>query len=702
MGNKQRKYLAELKIVGMLVTAFYLIVFTLLPCYAQKTSADILNELHQDIDRHQKRIDLFDKTEDATVKLTGEERTSEATMTYLQLPDQIQLNIRMDKLETDIQKAKMLRKLIELMTGISEENYLRYNGYHRFFEAILKTQTENQPELLMPYMSNHLEEMLKVVPFYENKQVAPLFFNEAADRSPRLLMQAYKEFEYQSYAKDVIARAINNDPDYVKNYLGTYSSLYFYVKNTTLPVAVTIRDIFSTQGSVSGAFVLSHAIAAGKISIQDAHDLAKDDTTYFKFMLNYRTSAGALGIFSVDHELEHIALKWIREINELHDETQEEVRFAVARGKSSEMLYAMMVYTEDEIFTSTFLGLFKQMMRRNGKMSSYEFLHGVNWLKFRNFLKMCSGFGVLSEFMSTMTPLEKKLLLNKLLNDLEQDQELVRQCAALADIYASLPDSTVKKEFSTAVEYKAGKLQQSGKNIPAIHLLNELIQAEQDTSIQSWSDEYHALANSSLFKDGWCIQQHFFYNDADGKSSFSSFIASFNQKYWQIESFKLYVKIYSKIGKKVVIYANKPEAEYYGQDAIREIFIKTGMWPDIVVHRGHSFYVQTSLESVMPGANLVFLGSCGGYHNVSQALQFASEAFIISTRQVGTAKINDDLLYTMNEWIRTGKNLQWSKLWTLMDVKLKSDPKMKNRFSEYVAPNENLGALYLRKYNQLY
>lgn len=177
---------------------------------------------------------------------------------------------------------------------------------------------------------------------------------------------------------------------------------------------------------------------------------------------------------------------------------------------------------------------------------------------------------------------------------------------------------------------------------------------------------------------------------------------SFSPQFWKIETFQLYVKISSKSGKRVVIYANKPEAEYYGQDAIREIFLKTGMWPDIVVHRGHSFYVQTSLESVMPGANIVFLGSCGGYQNVSQALQYASEAFIISTRQVGSAQINDELLYTLNEWIRTGKNLNWSKLWQVVRVKANADPRMKQRFSEYVAPNENLGALYLRKYNQLY
>jgi hypothetical protein len=294
------------------------------------------------------------------------------------------------------------------------------------------------------------------------------------------------------------------------------------------------------------------------------------------------------------------------------------------------------------------------------------------------------------------------MLLTKLLNGIENDPELIRQCAAIADIYASLPDSKDKKNLNASMQHIVGNLNIAGKNIPALQLLYELIQAEEDTSIQSWSDEYHSLSNNLFFRDGWCIQQHFFYNDPDGISSFQSFIASFNTKFWLVESFKLFVKISSKTGKKVVLYANRPESEYVGQDAIRAIFVKTGMWPDIVVHRGHSFYVQTSLESVMPGTQLVFLGSCGGYQNVRQALQFASNAFIISTRQVGSASINDELLYTMNEWIRTGRNLNWTILWNLMDTKLSTNTKMKTRFTEYVAPNQNLGALYLRRYNQLY
>jgi hypothetical protein len=703
MGNQQKRNIDSLRKIARVGIFMMLMFIGVHPqAWAQKTSAAILVELNTEIDHHQTRIDKFDKKEDLKVLLTGEERTAEATKTYLFLPDQIQLNVRMDQVENDIQKAKMLRKLIELMTGITEENYLRYNGYSRFFEAIVKVQTEGQTELLMPYMSNHLEEMLRVVPFFENRKVAPLFFKEAAERAPRLLMQAYKEFEYQTYAKDILARAIHLDPDYVKNYLGTYSSLYFYVKSSSLPIVKTIKDIFIAKGSASNAFVLSHAIAAGKISINKAHDLAIDDAAFFKYLLQYRITGDAAGLFSIDHAMEHLALKWVRKFNELHDETRQEVRFAAATGKSSEVLYAMMVYTEDEIFTSTFLGLFKQMMKQNGKMSAYEFLNGVQWIHFRDFLKMCAGYGVLPELLGSMTELERKMLLTKLLNGIENDPELIRQCAAIADIYASLPDSKDKKNLNASMQHIVGNLNIAGKNIPALQLLYELIQAEEDTSIKSWSDEYHSLSNNLFFRDGWCIQQHFFYNDPDGISSFQSFIASFNTKFWLVESFKLYVKISSKTGKKVVLYANRPESEYVGQDAIRAIFVKTGMWPDIVVHRGHSFYVQTSLESVMPGTQLVFLGSCGGYQNVRQALQFASNAFIISTRQVGSARINDELLYTMNEWIRTGRNLNWTILWNLMDTKLSTNTKMKTRFTEYVAPNQNLGALYLRRYNQLY
>lgn len=681
--------------------SLFLFFILLLPCltWSQSTPEQIFNQLNEQIDAVQKRIDLFDLTQDRIVNLKNHELSDKATETYLTLPDKIQINISVNKIETIVTKANQLRKLLAIIEGVNEENYLRYNGYFKIFDAMYKVQEISDNAELLPIMSNHLEAMLKVVPFYENKSIAPIFLKEAAQRAPRLLMQAYKEFEYQEYAKDVIAIALDNDPDYVKNYLGSFSSIYYYVKGGTSPLTEAIRSIYQSKGSSSKAYVLSHLIANYKLTVDKADELSANDQLFFKYLVQLRTGFNPKGQFSLDHELEYLALKKVREINELHDETDSASRFKVAYPLNSKELYALIVYTEDEIFTSTFLGLFDRMMAQIKKGTGYEFLFDNGFVRYRRFLKMCAGYGVLPQYLAKMSDFERNLLMRKLTDGMAVDLEIVRQCAAVADIYSNLTKRTDKNVVLDGLQQQ---LKLTEKNNKPIILLAQMLQSDFDSTTLDWLEVNEVLKSFVIFKDGNNIQQHFFYNDADGKSSYSSFLATFRKPGWTIKEAKTYVIISSNTGKKVIMYANKPESEYDGQDAIKAIFIKSGQWPDFVVHRGHSFYVQTSLEAVTPATKLVILGSCGGYRNVINALSYAPDAFIISTRQVGTMLVNDELIYTLNEWIRTGKDIQWDKLWKQLAKKFNVNSSTRIKFEEYIAPNENFGALFVKRYNQLY
>jgi hypothetical protein len=683
----------QIGLIGLFIILFPTLVA------AQATPEQIFNQLNEQIDAVQKRIDLFDLVQDRKVDLKNNELTDKATETYLTLPDKIQVNISVDKKETIVTKANQLRKLLAIMEGVNEENYLRYNGYFKIFDAMYKVQEITNNTELLPIMSNHLEAMLKVVPFYENKSIAPLFLKEAAHREPRLLMQAYKEFEYQDYAKDIIAIAIDNDPDYVKNYLGSFSSIYYYIKGGTTPLIEAIRSIYQSKGSSSKAYVLSHQVADNKLTVDKADELSANDDLFFKYLVELRTGYNPKGEFSLDHELEYLSLKKVRLINELHDEIDSSKRFKVARPLNSKEIYALIVYTEDEIFTSTFLGLFDRMVAQIKKGSGYEFLFDNSFVRYRRFLKMCAGYGVLPQYLAKMSDFERNLLLRKLTDGMAIDKEIVRQCAAVADIYANLTKPTDK---NVVLEGLQQQLKLTEKNSKPIVLLEEMLQSDFDTTALAWLEANKVLKSFSIFKDGNNIQQHFFYNDPDGKASYNSFLATYRKPEWTIKEFNTYVVISSKSGKKVIMYANKPESEYDGQDAIKAVFVKTGQWPDFVVHRGHSFYVQTSLESVTPATKLVILGSCGGYRNVINALGYAPDAFIISTRQVGTMLVNDELIYTLNEWIRTGKDIQWEKLWKQLSKKFNVNRETRAKFEEYIAPDENLGALYVKRYNQLY
>ena len=114
-----------------------------------------------------------------------------------------------------------------------------------------------------------------------------------------------------------------------------------------------------------------------------------------------------------------------------------------------------------------------------------------------------------------------------------------------------------------------------------------------------------------------------------------------NQPAWGIEDRNSYVRIYSKQQKKVEILANKPGSEENGISAIDDYFKDNKLVPTVIVHRGHSFHTESTLERIPVSTKLLFVGSCGGFYKISIALANAPEAHIISTKQVGTKTVND-------------------------------------------------------------
>ena len=74
-------------------------------------------------------------------------------------------------------------------------------------------------------------------------------------------------------------------------------------------------------------------------------------------------------------ELHIKSLEYVRTINDLHDEKNMNVRFAGVNGFRAKELYTLMVYSQEEIFTSTFNGLFERMIKqmKDEKKSGFDF-----------------------------------------------------------------------------------------------------------------------------------------------------------------------------------------------------------------------------------------------------------------------------------------------------------------------------------------
>ena len=142
----------------------------------------------------------------------------------------------------------------------------------------------------------------------------------------------------------------------------------------------------------------------------------------------------------------------MRVVNDLHNE-KDEVRFASVEDFSAEELYTLMIYSEEEIFTSTFNGLFNRMMIKMGDQSGFGFLQSVGDNKFRTFIKMCAGFGKLGEFLGSMSQLHQQMLMVKFASGLEQYNDL-SQAVEVADAFGSISDSLVLRILRGAIKYE--------------------------------------------------------------------------------------------------------------------------------------------------------------------------------------------------------------------------------------------------------
>jgi hypothetical protein len=83
-------------------------------------------------------------------------------------------------------------------------------------------------------------------------------------------------------------------------------------------------------------------------------------------MIQIRMQKDPIGEFSLEKELEIQSLKFVRNLNELHNEPDSK-RFASIDNFTPEQLYTLIVYSEEEVFTSSFNGLLKRFLTKMGK-----------------------------------------------------------------------------------------------------------------------------------------------------------------------------------------------------------------------------------------------------------------------------------------------------------------------------------------------
>jgi len=246
---------------------------------------------------------------------------------------------------------------------------------------------------------------------------------------------------------------------------------------------------FNKHGRASKAYYMLDEITKGNITIDAAHGIGENETAFRKKLMALAIKDNIIGEDAIQDQMSQESLKIVRGINDMHLEKDPKKRFKSVESLSAEEFYTLMVYTPDEIFTSTYNGFYDRFIKKLDKKDTYDFLQQMNFNKYRTFIRMAAGYNKLSHFLNTMSETNQKRLLTEFVSDLETGKRDVSLTAAVdvADTFGSLTEQELKTFFSNQIKQELGRVN-SGYNKHGIRiysLLNVLL-AEGKTFSEDW------------------------------------------------------------------------------------------------------------------------------------------------------------------------------------------------------------------------
>jgi hypothetical protein len=678
-------------------------------------------KFHGDIAKALRGADATDGAVDKVIYM-GDDTLATQVITQAILKDAAHLNTMIENLPFTDKQTEQQTKIRYLRAVANMLN--RFNHDTKIDAFFYRKLVINQRDMIIARHENRLLDFVK-----ENANVYTLnnaellegnaeaktyLYREVGLQNPQMMFRRLPEYAKEPYADEIIAATAKVAPGEVYSYAAsTNTVLSGAVRRTKDPLVQTIVRITNESKSPLKAMSFLNDIHTQKLSISEVDRITSNEDLFYKNLVRVTLEQQSLGSKTTEQELAFRGIKIVREMNRLHD-SPDPVRFRIVDNFSPEELYFLMIYGVDEIYTSTFTGTFNRMMQRMKPKTGDELLDQVHRAHFRTFIRMSAGYGKLSEFLATIEAERKTALMRDFISGLEKGgEDDLEDAVDVADAFGSISDPVLADFLQAEVRsnYERMGKERNKKGMIVYGLLSTLFNGMRTGNIDGESiglPPVSMVSYKSLLGDTTVVfEQFYFYGDDDGKMSYSSFLSNFKDGKWKIDaSNKNWIRIVSTAGRPVIIFANLPiEGEGKDEEAqadLNKYLASNGIHPTMIVHRGHSYHLPSTLERLTKTTRIVMLGSCGGYHNLGTILDSSPDAQIISTKQVGTAAVNEPIIKEINTHLLAGEDVDWISSWNNLEnyfAKVKGEPQ--SRFKDYVPPHRNLGALFIKAYRRM-
>ncbi|MBS1566202.1 MAG: hypothetical protein JST39_17595 [Bacteroidetes bacterium] len=699
---------------------------------------------HEKVDREQERLKGLDGKKDDSISLSHDDAIN-GSIYYALITRVDQLQEKYDSDSTWINKVKVkyIKGLESLLIGYNN------NARHKDFPVTMApelvdayveaVQLDQKGESIEPVIRAHSYGVGKVLVDCfifpsENKGVKPsraLLVEKYLGIHPKEILTVLQRNPDLPSTDSLVGVAARNDPHRFYDYASVNDRLGARIRSSKDTFVHTIARM-ATSANRSGQlyFPFLDLLVHGRITFEEIDKVKDDNLAYFRLLVKTRIDfAARMMAPQRDTPMEMKSLTammtnkakqaFVREINGLHDQP-DAVRFRILEPLTSQELYYLCVVSEDEIYTSSYLGVYKRIFERMKNPRGDSLLMSVNADYFRKFIKMAAAYNTLDTLLKSMPGENATTLMKAFISRIEATTSVdnVEDAVDVADSYSSIVEKNKRlADFmrqEAALNYRRCA-DVNDKNGMVVYRLEKALFESADTSSKVdlsrelgippiYTVDYKSLVDDS----GRVIQQVFFYGDEDkdGQNSYNNFKALFtNRADWAMSENNDWLSIRSLRGKPVLIYANKP---LYGENDPDEEACKKltayleskHLQPTIFIHRGHSYHVNSTLSKLQPSARIVILGSCGGYNNLNEVLTISKDAHIISSKQVGTKTVNEPILKAINATLTAGRNVEWLPMWKDLRRQFANDANALDKFEDYIPPYKNLGAIFIKAYRK--
>ncbi len=699
---------------------------------------------HDKINDEQAQYDKIDGRIDKALNITNNDEIN------LKLTDAV------------FRKIDELQDWIETDSSLSTSNFkIKSLGY---LENALRSfriswnKKESQP-IVLPMLMDRIESIIKapateksIAPFVNDMPygIAKIIANSFTDNMgykdaqnlvylkfcqlhPEEILKTIRPYINESFADSLITIACYKNP----------AQLYTFAQSAITPEGKLIHS--SKNPSVMAVAKLSQTpnalfyfpflddILSGKNSVENIQKfvgdgengydsvgyfrlLVKTEIAYYNRMIGPArdTPIAMFGTNGLREVLKNRAIRhFITPINTLHNENNLAVRMRAIDPLTPEELYYMLVLGENDIYTSSYKHSFNRLLQLMGNKLQFDsLLLNVRFDYFKKFIKMAANYNRLDTLLKSMSTNSSEALMKAFVANLDKSNSL-EDVTDVADSYSSINNKkllrTILDNVKENEEQCVNDNNEKGKLIYSL-LKNIFLSSDSSAHVDlkaiAGIPSIYEIDKKTLQDDsGRVIQQVFFYGDEDGKVYFPLFLNSFSPKEWKITKKQEWVEIKS-IKDKIWIFANQPldydaNLDDSAQVHLNDYLEENNLYPSVVIHRGHSYWLPGTISRMSPNAKIVILGSCGGYKNLNKILEVSPEAHIISTKEIGAGDINRPILNSINQSLLYNNKIAWKDMWNSLNALFVNDKNknIRESWDNYIPPYRNLGAIFIKAYN---